>query len=239
MKYTSIMYHKIEKLTTTKSSVTPSSFIEHVKLLKDLHVQSWTLNSVNESNSECLPCFITFDDGHRSNMFAAELLADNGLQGCFYVVKDFAQNNPDYLDEAEIKAIAHMGHLIGVHGKYHEWWTKSDDKTLVSDLKETKVWIEDMIGKPIITCSAVGGVISNGVINCIRANIPDMKYIRTSRWGICDVEDTLLNCIAIDRNCSIDSFRKIVMNDFMFYALGKVKYDVKEIIKPIYHFVKR
>lgn len=237
MRYTSIMYHKIEEPTTTKSSVTPANYKAQIEEIKRKGIRPWMLNASADNYAD--KCFITFDDGHKSNYKAAELLIENGLCGCFYVVKDFALNYKEYLNKNEIKAIANMGNFIGIHGKYHEWWTKYDDKTLSADILEVKHWIEDLTGKAVLTCSAPGGVINNRVIECIRKNIPDMPYIRTSKWGTNTEYDTILNCVAINRNYDIKTFRKVVEYNQVHYVVGRVKYDIKEVIKPLYHFIKR
>lgn len=236
MRYTSIMYHKIEDPTSTKSSVTSDNFKKQVSELKRLSVNSYIPGETISSHNSC---FITFDDGHKSNYRAAEILKENGLLGCFYVVKDFAYNNHQYLDGDEIRAIADMGHVIGVHGKVHTWWTRFDNYTLAADLLETKKWIEDLTGKAVLHCSAPGGVLNKRVIDCIRNNIPDMAYIRSSKFGSNKDNNTLLNCIAINRDCDMENFRRIVIYNPTHYAIGSIKYNIKEIIKPIYHFVKR
>ena len=232
------MYHAIEEPTSTKSSVTFANYKAQVEELKRLSVNSWIPGELKETEND-KSCFITFDDGHKSNYQAAELLTDNGLRACFYVVQDFTINNKEYLDEEEIKAIAGMGHIIGVHGKVHTWWTRFDNKTLSTNLSDTKKWIEDLTGKAVEHCSAPGGVLNRRVIDCIRENIPDMTYIRSSKFGSNKEKDSLLNCIAINRDYDLNDFRKVVIYNPIHYAVGSVKYDIKEMVKPVYHFTKR
>ena len=236
MRYTCLMYHHIEEPASMKFSVSPDRFKAQMEALKRLGVQSW-LPGGDVKPSSAAPCFITFDDGHRSNLYAAEILRDMGLKGCFYVVKDFALNDAAYLDEAEIKAISDMGHMIGVHGKVHEWWTKFDDRTLSADLLETKSWIEDLTGKPVVTCAAVGGKIDARVIRCIRESIPDMPYIRTIRFGTNREGDTLLKTVAVTKYVHPGAFCKAITCDPLYYVLGSVGYGIKEMVKPVYHLI--
>lgn len=238
MRYTCLMYHYIEAPASIKFSVSPDAFKAQMEALKRLGVPSFLPGEGGDPSAQVPPCFITFDDGHRSNLYAAELMRDLGLRGCFYVVKDFARNDPAFLDEAQIKAISDMGHLIGVHGKVHEWWTKFDDRTLAADLRETKSWIENLTGKPVITCAAVGGKINARVIRCIRENIPDMPYIRTIRFGTNEEAETLLRTVAVTKYVHLDSFCKAVTRDPAYYAFGAVRYGVKELLKPVYHLIR-
>lgn len=237
MRYTCLMYHYIEEPASMKFSVPPDCFRSQMEALKRLGVRSW-LPGGNAASSADIPCFITFDDGHKSNLYAAELMRDMGLKGCFYVVKDFALHDPAFLNEAEIKAVSDMGHMIGVHGKVHEWWTKFDDRTLARDLLETKSWIEDLTGKPVVTCAAVGGKIDSRVIRCIRTSIPDMPYIRTIRFGTNREGDTLLNTVAMTKYVHQGAFCKAVTCDPFYYAFGSVRYAAKECVKPVYHLIK-
>lgn len=230
------MYHHIEVPASTKFSVSPDCFRSQMVALKRLGIRSW-LPGGNAASSPDIPCFITFDDGHKSNLYAAELMRNMGLKGCFYVVKDFALHDPAYMNEAEIKAVSDMGHMIGVHGKVHEWWTKFDDRTLAADLLETKSWLEDLTGKAVVTCAAVGGKINARVIRCIRESIPDMPFIRTIRFGTNRDGDTLLNTVAITKYVHMDAFCKAVTCNPLYYALGTVGYGIKEALKPAYHLI--
>lgn len=214
-----------------------SNFTAQITLLCDLGVQSYLFDDKNEfSNPYCL---ITFDDGHKSNLWAAQMLKEKGLKGVFYIVKDFSLNNPDYLSEDDIRKISDMGHLIGVHGKDHEMWRLKDDTTLISELKETKEWVESVTGKDVVTCSAPQGGINTKVIKTIKANIPDLKYIRTSRCGINDNDDKVLNSICIYSDTTLKEFQKIVIPDNRFYLKLNTIYYIKECLKIPYFGIIR
>ena len=221
-----------------KFSVTPDRFQAQMALLDRLGVQSWLPGGTIDPNAGS-PCFITFDDGHKSNLSAASLMRELDLKACFYIVKEFALQDPSYLDESEIKEIAAMGHMVGVHGKTHDWWTKFDDAALTAGLSETRDWLEDLTGQPVVTCSAPGGKTDDRVIRCIRKQIPGLTYIRTSRYGTNREGDTLLNSVAITRSMGLDAFRKTVVYSPARYLAGSVGYGLKEMAKPIYHFFKR
>lgn len=236
MVYTSIMYHFIEDPASMKWSVTPQSFKNQIALIENMGVKTICVGD-KMCDDAVPPCFITFDDGHRSNLKAAEILAEHNMRACFYVVKDYSTCNPNYLNASEIRTISQMGHAIGIHGKYHNWWTRYSDEQLVSDLRETKYWIEDITGIGVNTCSAVGGKIDKRVINCLRTNLPELKYIRTSKWGYNNGDSTLLNSIGITTNLSLQDFKKILILDQFYYNKGGAQYLIKELVKPLYHTI--
>ena len=233
--YTCLMYHEIVNPSISKFSVDPTCFIEQVKCLKRAGVTSYILGNDIKTTKSCL---LTFDDGHGSNLDAARLLAEEGYVGYFYLVKDYSELRDDYLKENEIKEISSLGHIIGVHGKNHQGWVRKDDDTLIKELRETKDWIEQLIGEPIITCSAPGGLIDNRVINCIKRELPELKYIRTSRYGINHEGDTVLNSIGIRYDYSVNKVRRLALNNPI--EMGKIMtyYYAKEIAKSFVRIVK-
>lgn len=154
--YTSLMYHRIESPVTRKISVSPVKFMSQIKALKDAGIESKILGEpiLGDEKKYCL---LTFDDGHKSSLLAAEILKDNNYVGYFYVVKDYSLRNSNYLSEDDIRYISSLGHKIGVHGKDHKHWTSKEPSVLISELKETKEWIEMLTDEKCQTCSAVGG----------------------------------------------------------------------------------
>lgn len=223
-----LMYHQIQYPYLDKFYVHPDSFKEQITYLLD--------NKLCGALSEIQPLkgiIITFDDGHKTNLQAAKWLSERGVQAVFYVVKDFSMNIADYLNEAEIKEISDMGHLIGVHGKDHDWWTKKSAETLISELTETKEWIEKLTGRTCITCSAPGGRIFSKVEKLIRKSLPDLIYIRNSRFWFNNSDAKYLNSIAIGCDTTIEEFKKIVNLDLMYYWKSGLKWTIKETAKRI------
>ena len=236
MKYTSLMYHQIE-VARNKVNVYPRNFVKQMDLLVDKGIKSLILGeSMGEVNQYCL---LTFDDGHKSNMWAAEELRKRGLTGYFYVIKDLSLNNSAYLCEDEIRQIHTMGHKIGVHGKNHGWWTKKSSEQLVAELRETKTWIEDVTGSKCITCSAPGGDINRNVVRTIQSNLPDLTYIRTSRQGVNAEHDTVLKSVGVHTSFSDQKVLKIAQNDKWYMREVVFLYYLKEMVKPVYHQVRR
>lgn len=238
-KYTSLMYHEIVSPTITKYSVSPNMYEAHMRALKKAGVDSFILDSSSDDLSGSKCCLLTFDDGHISNLYAARVMAEMGLVGYFYLLKDNSLELDDYLKEDNIKELAKLGHKFGVHGKNHGWWTKKTPERLVSELRETKDWIEQLTGQNVITCSAPGGIIDKRTIDAIRNGFPDLKYIRTSQYGVNDGNDTLLKSIGVMGKYSADTIVGIAKQDMWTMSRVMTYYYVKETIKPVYHWLKR
>lgn len=235
------MYHEVVPQKLSKFSVNSQQFEAQLKTLVDSGINSYILDhtTFNADNmNDQRYCMLTFDDGHVSNLQAARKLAERGLTAYFYLIKDFSLQKEDYLDENSIKEIAAMGHHLGIHGKNHDHWTKMEGKKLINDLRETKAWVEQLIGKPVITCSAPGGAINLSVINRIKHEIPELKYIRTSHYGVNNDSDTVLNSIGVKWNYSVEKVLRLAQNDFWEMRKTMMYYHTKELLKPLYHKLK-
>lgn len=235
--FSCLMYHELVDSPLNKFSVTPQAFEAQIRELVKQGINSYQLGIIS-NNNEALFCMITFDDGHVSNLQAAKLLADAGLTGYFYLIKDYSLKKMDYLSEKNIVEIARLGHHLGVHGKDHMHWVKKEDKQLIAELKETKDWIEQLTGVAVNTCSAPGGVINQRSIETIKREMPDLKYIRTSKYGINFVGDTVLHSIGVRGDYSVDKVIGIARNDWWTMRKIMAYYHAKELVKPLYHFFK-
>ena len=233
------MYHQTTSPALTKYYVPLDNFREQISLLMKLNIKSVSLEDHYFKSDKYPPFLITFDDGHKSNLEAAKILADHGLKGYFYVVKDFSLNNPEYLNEKDLETISALGHTIAVHGKDHEWWTLKTNQQLIDELTETKNWIEDITQKEIITCAAPGGVINKRIIACIQESMPEYKYIRTVQVGINTRNDLLINIVPMHTSTNQYMFRQSVTCNRLYYRYLLTIYFTKAILRPLYRIIKK
>lgn len=178
---------------------------------------------------------LTFDDGHISNLTAARQLAERGLKGVFYILKNKSLAEEGFLHERDIQEISRLGHVIGVHGKDHKWWTKKSASLLIEELFETKKWLEDLTGKKIITCSAPGGRLNNHIVSAIQQNIPDFQFLRSSveDYNCSGRNDFLLNSVAIRHGLSTGTYRRILDLDRSCYLCLRLIYQAKTLVKEL------
>lgn len=99
---------------------------------------------------------MTFDDGYRDNLrVAAPLLAELAVPFTVFVTPAFVESgDPRYLSRTEISELAAMpGASIGAHGLTHLRLGDCDDATLANELTRSRAWLEDLIGRPVVTMS--------------------------------------------------------------------------------------
>ena len=227
-KFTTLMYHNI-KSEGDKFTVTKKQFLEQLSVINKKDEKLFSLEKITFDDFGNI---ITFDDGFKSDLWAAKKLSEFGFTATFFVVKDYALSNNSYLSENEILEISELGHEIGVHGKSHAWWTSLNEKTLIDDLSETKSWIESLISKDVISCSAPGGKINNNVIkNLITSNL--FKYIRISKPGLNYLDDKLIHSVPIYRSTNIEQYIKIINHNKSYFFKQKSIFLLKNQIKNL------
>lgn len=231
-----LMYHDVfTERPLSKFSVSYDNFADQVSWLKDNGYQSADLYADRRKAENKRTIVISFDDGHKSDLRAGEILAKAGLSGVFYLIKDAACKHwKGYLSEQEIKDLAGMGHMIGVHGLDHGWWTHKEEEQLVAEIRETKDWIENMVGRKVITCSAPGGFINNRVFRFLSQRFIDLAYIRNSNPWYNDLRPGCpVNSAPITCSTTINEFQQIVNCNYMYYALRASIYWAKRIVKGV------
>lgn len=232
-----LMYHQItDDDSYGKFRVGVKDFLSQLEVIKDIGLQSIDLLR-HEPFLLTNGVLITLDDGHESNLFAAHALAERGLKAVFYILKKKSLSEPGFLRTADIAEISHLGHSVGVHGVDHKWWTTKSDAQLITELKDCKSWLEDITGSSVITCSAPGGRLTSRVVENIRMNIPEFRYIRSSveSYNCGDVLRKVLNSVPICKNTTLSEYTKLITLDRWTYARRLTVYRVKEAIKGVLH----
>lgn len=63
---------------------------------------------------------LTFDDGRKEQLRAAEMLERHGFRGIFFVIPGRTrQGDPRFLDAADLERLARAGHRVAAHGYQH------------------------------------------------------------------------------------------------------------------------
>ena len=235
MKYACLMYHEIAYPFRHPFYVHPDDFKKQIDWLLTNGYKSIDLSKGDDTGN----VLITFDDGHKSNLEAARYLHEKGMVAVFYILKNFSLEDSEYLTEDDIKEIATLGHIIGVHGKNHLWWTRKRKEELVRELEETAIWLKTLTGQEVITCSAPGGMIRQRERYIIRKHCPYFKYIRSSFHGYNRKGDINLKSKGIGSMTTMKEFERIVKLDTIYYLKVGVKCWLKDRVKDILFRLKK
>lgn len=109
------------------------------------------------------PLLITFDDGGKGAMTAADILDEQGWKGHFFVTTGRIDTD-GFLTRKDIMELFRRGHIIGSHSDSHplRMATLSREE-LDNEWKTSISKLQDIIGAKILTASVPGGYYSNNV----------------------------------------------------------------------------
>lgn len=235
--YSCLMFHElVNEHPLTRFSVSFSEFEKTLIYIKENDIKTLSIHDLDKPINK-KSTLLTFDDGHKSNVKAAELLSKYGLTGVFFIVKDFSLEKEDYMSEEDIKYVFSLGHIIGVHDKSHEHWTKKTEKKLIKDIIETKEWLEKILETPIVICSAPGGKINDRVYRIIEKNIPSLRYIRSSSPRMNVIGNTHLYSTGIKFWTKKTNVVKRLNGNLLLYLYLQSIYQLKNLLRPIYSVI--
>lgn len=171
---TVLMYHHISSHCRVSWITSLAGFRRHVKWLSD-HADVVSLEEIQRrlafGNAAIRPCVaITFDDGYAANLSTAvPLLLSAGMPVTFFVtVSNVLSGQPFVHDQGqgqdfrpvssrELRDLAEAGVEIGSHGLTHADFSRLTESDLVREMAESKMILEDLLGKPIRALSVPFG----------------------------------------------------------------------------------
>jgi peptidoglycan/xylan/chitin deacetylase (PgdA/CDA1 family) len=163
---------------------------------------------------------LTFDDGHKSNMRASELLERYECTATFFLTRDKCGNQPGFIRTPDIRDLRRRGFSLGTHGTTHHKLTHISVRECVQELQESKRWLEDILGEEIRYMAAPGGYINSHILKLGY----DLGYtlIGTCREQMnCATNmrlPTSVNRVNVRRNFSPNAVRSAAQGSSGFYA---------------------
>ncbi|MGH7907522.1 MAG: polysaccharide deacetylase family protein [Candidatus Binataceae bacterium] len=102
--------------------------------------------AIRNSRQKC--ALITFDDGHASDLLAAQALAARGFTATFFVPWS-SIGREHFLDLNGVNELSRSGFTIGSHGLSHCRLTDLDPDAIRRELSESKSRLEDLLGRTV------------------------------------------------------------------------------------------
>jgi len=122
--------------------------------------------------------FLTFDDGGKSALVAAEELERQGWRAHFFIVTSLVGSRT-FLTAEEIRALRRGGHLIGSHSHTHPGIFRDQSPgRMVEEWRASCDLLAQLLGEPCLSASVPGGDISGRVFESART--AGLRYLFTS-----------------------------------------------------------
>lgn len=189
-----LMYHAVSDETLDVSAADPhytvgaGVFEEQLQAIADRGLRVAHCRAVLDAQGGKgpAPVAFTFDDGHATNLWAAQRLAARGWSADFFV-NPSTVGTAHYLSWAQLREMAAMGMSIQSHGQHHRFLDELSPADVAMELTRSKQEIEAHIGQPVRVYAPAGGRMAPGMAQL--AQSLGYEILCTSRAGAWRVAD--------------------------------------------------
>jgi len=163
-----LTYHRVtdDDAVSQYYDVPVSSFRDHVARVAKL-----------KSDMEIV---FTFDDGTKDHPRVAEILAEHGLKGIFFLVWG-RLGQPGYIAREEVGSLVRQGQIIGSHTMTHRLLPTLGDAELNQELTDSRDRLANLAGSAIEWFAPPGGHYDNRSPRAARE--AGYRFFRTMDWG--------------------------------------------------------
>ena len=237
-RFVALMYHGLKDAPTGNYSISFKAFNAQLRWLKD---EGYVVEGLPELEHRLeqndFPqryAVMTFDDGHKSDLRAAEMLRKQDAQATFFIVRDYSQNEKGFLNENEIRELSNLC-SVGSHGITHAPISRMSLSEMQFELSESKKWLENVVGRRVDMFSAPGGFISSSVV----------RQARSLGYSLCGssvewsnepgrvMDSRVVDRIAIRRSFLMPAFKKAVRGDLTFLLQRRLRSHLLSIPKRL------
>ena len=181
---------------------------------------------------------LTVDDGFASSMRAADLLEKEGFRASFFLTRDKCLTRPRFVQAPDIRELRKRGFSVGTHGTTHRGLTFLSHENCVKEIKQSREWLEELIGEPVRYMAAPGGFINSRITKLAYEH--GYILIGTCNEWMNSPQTMALPCpvdrVNLRRHFSLKTFRRIVEGHRGFYAWRQVRalslWIPKQLLRP-------
>ena len=236
--FVALMYHSLGDYPGNEYNIELINFKEQMNWLRS---EGYTVEGFRDFNKRLssnkwpnLYALLTFDDGYKSFLKAAAILNDIGFTSTFFITKDWCKSKHNFLSVKEIKELG-LTQEIGSHTISHPNLTKIKKNSVHHELFESKKWLEDLLQADILSLSIPGGFVNKNVLKT--AFEIGYKLIGNSKewWNYLDytISPNVINRIAIRNSYSLETYKKIIKIDKIYYLKRMIRSNLLYLPKSI------
>src|SRR6476659_11173864 len=149
------MYHDIVAAGDEDSSGFPGRDAALYKITPEIFAAH--LDAIASTATAALAPLITFDDGGKSAIAAAQMLEERGWRGWFFVTTNYIGTR-GFLSAADIRQLASRGHVVGSHACSHPLRMGHCSRPqLIEEFSRSRSVLSDLVGSDVRVASVPGG----------------------------------------------------------------------------------
>jgi len=159
-----LMYHSLDaSRVDSYAAVSPEHFREQLQFIKQggykvMPLEEYCSMLKDGRKPPRKSVVITFDDGHKDNLAAAELLEEFGFPATVFIIAN-KLGRPGYLSREDVKLILRDEHMaIGSHTLNEVYLPDASEAVLRREITGSRKKLEEIFGRDINTFSyTIGG----------------------------------------------------------------------------------
>lgn len=227
-----LMYHSIiaddaaevPEEWSQRHTVSFSSFLAQLDFLVEGGWQTIPPEALEQTPELRKPVIITFDDGHSSDLLAAEALHGRGLQAAFFVTWSNL-GRPNFLSQRDLRGLDRLGFKIGSHGLTHVGLVELGPEELCRQLIESRERLESLLGKPITDFAVPYGRYNRQVI--IAALAVGYRRVMTSTFGYAKSGNgNVIPRLGINSTTTLEDFRVLLAGRWIDVTRRRILHSI-------------
>lgn len=209
-----LMYHSIDYEKGNELRVPKGAFREQMSYLKQNGYTTLTLDELYDFfiNNKPVPnksIVITFDDGYKDNFENAyPVLKEFGFNATIFVITSTVDANKNYLTSPQIKELEENGIDIESHTVKHEQLDKLTYAEQLTTLKNSREYIEKLLGKQKKYTAYPFGKWNDDTIKAVKEAGYSMVFTTESGWGNKSQGIYELHRVYVSSNCNLKEFER-------------------------------
>lgn len=209
-----LMYHSIDYEKGNELRVPKGVFREQMSYLKQNGYTTLTLDELYNFfiNNKPVPnksIVITFDDGYKDNFENAyPVLKEFGFNATIFVITSTVDANKNYLTSLQIKELEENGIDIESHTVKHEQLDKLTYAEQITTLKNSREYIEKLLGKQKKYTAYPFGKWNDDTIKAVKEAGYSMVFTTESGWGNKSQGIYELHRVYVSANCNLKEFER-------------------------------
>jgi peptidoglycan/xylan/chitin deacetylase (PgdA/CDA1 family) len=215
-----LMFHQVTDTSPAGPyAVSVAKFKEYMQAIDNQGYKTITVTQLSNLITKKKPLpkntlVLTFDDGWKNSLVAAEVMESHNIKGTFYVCSGL-HDHPGYLTTNEIKELSNKFE-VGAHSHTHyvDWVNKIkelDNRVLIGEMLMSKQLIEKIIGKPVTSYAWPFGYYTIDAIDYAKyVGFTSTVTVNPDSNNTLDTSTMMIKRITINGNCSVDQFKQMI-----------------------------